>query len=70
MKLNKLGFRKVDVDQNDILHKREMKEILGGVYCSVCVGNVCDSGPCGSSSIDACNEYCKNTHYDYCSCGT
>jgi len=72
MKLNKLGFRKVDVDPNDILHKKEMKEILGGEKPIVCIGYTDDGvfveGLCAGSSVGDCKGYCITAGYNGCSC--
>ena len=62
MKLNRLGFRKVDVDQNDILHKKEMKEILGGDgYCALFEGGnyYLGSGACATSN---CYKDCSDVY--------
>jgi len=75
MKLNRLGFRKVDVDPIDVLHKREMKDILGGyLYCYFSMDGIGMSGYCGSSSssVGCCNDlidaYGSGYHNFNCSC--
>jgi hypothetical protein len=68
MKLNRLGFKKANVDQNDILHKKEMGSIFGGYpYCSGTQDGVYVGGYCAGENISNCVDWCNKT-YANCKC--
>ena len=60
-KLNKLTLKKVNIDTNSILRKKEMKSILGG-YISCVVyhydSNEWTYGDCAGPTASKCEEYC------------
>ena len=62
MKLNRLGFNKVEVDPNDVLHKKEMKEILGGGYCALYDSNDHYYYGSGSCTASDCQATCSSTY--------
>ena len=67
-KLKKISLGYVDIAQNDILRKNQMRNILGGyLTCRICCGpdlDECHEGLCASDKLEECNN--KPVSGGYC----
>ena len=70
-KLNKLVLSKTNIDQNDILKKKQMKNLWGGRgictwCCTVDPEGTCGSGAQGQSYAASCDECWRDAEF-HCS---